>query len=190
MDDVENAKRIERAALETAGDLSEQELRSRNIRDKYCELADRIESQDNRDDNEVEELFANVLDELELALRIAYLAVHNTPENHPNRALHLHKLGIKLYELFLRSKSLSDLGKLYVLDKLLLMLRLKMVQIDLSIWPAWELDYLHDIAGQNQTSTLRDPCALHKLSLMLQVSIIHVEPCICRISGLALMPCF
>ena len=106
---VENAERIERAVLETARDFSEQELRSRNIRDKYYELADRIGSQDSRNNHEVEQSIANVLGELELALHIAYLAVYDTPENHPNRALHLHNLGNKLYELFLRSRSLSDL---------------------------------------------------------------------------------
>ena len=111
MDDLENAIRIERAAGDTAEDLSELTLRLSNLGEKYYGSILRTESLDNLDESkDVEEAAVPVLeDDLEESIKIEHRAVNATPENHPNRALHLRNLGNKLFELFLRTKSLSEL---------------------------------------------------------------------------------
>ena len=49
------------------------------------------------------------LNSVEESIRIEHNAINATPKNHPDRALHLSRLGNKLYELYLRTKSMTDL---------------------------------------------------------------------------------
>ena len=48
-------------------------------------------------------------DRLEETIRLEHSAVNATPNDHPDQALHLNRLGIKLYELFIRTKAMTDL---------------------------------------------------------------------------------
>ena len=83
-------------------------------------LADRIQETslradamgvwDERDDVDTASLDFH-RDQLEETIRIEHSAVNATPNDHPDRALHLNRLGIKLYELFIRTKAISDLDE-------------------------------------------------------------------------------
>ena len=109
VDDLEESIRIERAAADATDHPRERALHLITIREKLDELSLKAGSPDSRCKDVRKELADALGHDLEWSIRIEHLGVNDTPENHPDRALNLHNLGVKLYELFLKTKKLTDL---------------------------------------------------------------------------------
>lgn len=112
MDDLEKAIRIKRAIADTAeGPPQYRYSLLDDLGDLLYKSFLRTGSISDLDESKrVKKASVDALkDDLEEAIRIEHSAVNATPENHPDRTLHLHNLGNKLFELFLRTKAISDL---------------------------------------------------------------------------------
>lgn len=111
MDDLETTIRLKRAAVDTADHPHDRYFHLDDLGDLLYKSFLRTGSISDLDESKrAKKASVDALkDDLEEAIRTEHNAVNATPENHPDRTLHLHNLGNRLHKLFRRTKAISDL---------------------------------------------------------------------------------